>query len=441
MTDAFGPFMPVVFALLFETPVLLVTHRLPRRNHFWLRGAICLAVLFVFNSLVTPTANLASPDPLETGEFLSMALFFVITLTVMALIALFCHRVSITDACFAAVAGYTLENFGAGLAALFDLLVTHGTASVSIEHMVVACLVVYACFWWFIVRNSSPVSQAIELGPISVVLFFTVFLVNIVFDMGVKRMPGLGMPFNYCVLFRVTEIVMCAALLGYEFELLYRRQIEIEMATAKRLAQAREAQYELSRDTIDAVNVRMHDIRHQIRHLEDGSEGTTVLDKDVLRDIAREVSLYDAAVKTGNDALDTILTEKALLGSREGISLACIADGSSLAFMAPSDLYALFGNALENAFEAVRLLNDPEKRNISLLIRRVANMASIHIENYFEGEITYDSYGNLMSSKMDKESHGYGVRSMRQIVEKYGGTMTISVDEQTFAVNMLIPIP
>ena len=234
---------------------------------------------------------------------------------------------------------------------------------------------------------------------------------------------------------------MAITILALEFELLYSSSMKIQNATIERLMRDRERQYELSRDTIDAINMKMHDIRHQIRHLEDGSEGTAVLDKEVLRDIAREVNVYDTHVTTGNDALDTILTETTLLGEREQISLASIVDGEALAFISPTDLYVLFGNALENAFEAVRKLDDPEKRNISLLVRRVANMASIHIENYFSGEIVYDTYGKIMSSKMNREEHGYGVRSMRQIVEKYGGTMTLSAEGQTFSVNMLIPIP
>ncbi len=70
-----------------------------------------------------------------------------------------------------------------------------------------------------------------------------------------------------------------------------------------------------------------------------------MVDPAALADVAREVDVYDAAVHTGNEALDTILTEKSLVCQREGITLTCVADGSALDFMAPADIYALFGNA------------------------------------------------------------------------------------------------
>ncbi|MCR4870236.1 MAG: ATP-binding protein [Atopobiaceae bacterium] len=436
--------VPLITLAMFATPALLVSAPFPRRNHFEVRVAACLAVMLAIFVFWQPAVDLSTSEYIPVGDFVFMAVFFAATLANMMLVILICHRVSAMTACYATTIAYTVQNLGSGVSELVALLTDTSAAPgrlFMMLRMVVFCFIAFALYYLLVTRRISREAPLQVPGKRVFTLFLTVILVSIVFDMGVKRLPGLGLDMSYLILFRVTQIVMVITILALEFELLYSSSMKVQNATIERLMRDREAQYELSRDTIDAINLKMHDIRHQIRHLEDGSEGATVLDKDVLRDIAREVNVYDTHVTTGNDALDTILTEKTLLGSREGISLACIADGSSLVFMAPSDLYALFGNALENAFEAVRLLNDPEKRNISLLVRRVANMASIHIENYFEGEISYDSYGKLMSSKMDKEAHGYGVRSMQQIVERYGGTMTLSAEGQTFAVNILIPIP
>ena len=87
--------------------------------------------------------------------------------------------------------------------------------------------------------------------------------------------------------------------------------------------------------------MRFHDIRHQIRHLSDGSEpGEGYVDRELLADIAREVRIYDASVTTGNEALDVLLTEKRLTGEHEDIAFSCIVDGEALSFMGPSDLYA-----------------------------------------------------------------------------------------------------
>lgn len=59
-------------------------------------------------------------------------------------------------------------------------------------------------------------------------------------------------------------------------------------------------------------------------------------------------------VHTGNDALDAILSEKGLACEQGGIAFRCMADGAAVGFMAPTDIYSLFGNALDNAIEASR---------------------------------------------------------------------------------------
>ena len=187
---------------------------------------------------------------------------------------------------------------------------------------------------------------------------------------------------------------------------------------------------------MDAINVKVHDIKHQIRHLQDGG---VEVDATALASLAKDIRIFDSRVSSGNEALDTILTEKRLLCEAEDITISCIADGQALSFMAPSDIYSLFGNALDNAIEAVREVSDPERRSISVIVRRVGDMASVHIENYFEGKVRFKN-GLPVTTKSDAAYHGYGTRSMRKTVEKYDGTITMSARAQLFRVNIMIPI-
>jgi hypothetical protein len=65
--------------------------------------------------------------------------------------------------------------------------------------------------------------------------------------------------------------------------------------------------------------------------------GTVVVDPLIFDDIAKEVRVYDSTVSTGNDALDVILSEKSLVCERRGITLSCMADGSAISFMQPTE--------------------------------------------------------------------------------------------------------
>lgn len=72
-----------------------------------------------------------------------------------------------------------------------------------------------------------------------------------------------------------------------------------------------------------------------------------------------------------------------------GISFTSMADGKCLSFMRTRHIYALFSNALDNAVEAVMRVSSPEKRVISLHIRRLSSAVEIAVMNYYEGEIKF----------------------------------------------------
>ena len=199
----------------------------------------------------------------------------------------------------------------------------------------------------------------------------------------------------------------------------------------------RSRQYELSRESVEKINAMCHDLRHEISRIREleGSAGRERLDA-----LGKELDVYDATIHTGNDALDTILTEEELLCLREGISLSCIADGHALDFMSQADVYALFGNALDNAITATRAIADASARSISLVVRRSGEMVSAHIENYYEGTIVFQD-GIPQTTASDGLNHGVGIKSMLQLLSSYDGTLTTSASKGIFHLNLMIPIP
>ncbi len=156
-----------------------------------------------------------------------------------------------------------------------------------------------------------------------------------------------------------------------------------------------------------------------------------------LTEIERSVLIYDMAAKTGNEVLDTVLTEKALLCERDGISWTCMADGSVLDFLTPVDLYTMMGNALDNAIEASRQLTG-ERQAIRVIVRQQYGSAFVQISNY------YDRLGPMRNgipetTKDDRSEHGYGIPSIRKIVERYGGVLDIETKQDIFLLSILSP--
>jgi len=151
------------------------------------------------------------------------------------------------------------------------------------------------------------------------------------------------------------------------------------------------------------------------------------------------VQLYDTAVKTGNETLDVILTEKSLRAHAEGVTLSCVADGAALNFIGDGDLYSLLGNAVDNALEAVMKIDEKEKRIISINVSRVEDFVTVCIRNSFDGNIKFDEQGMPLTSKADPNYHGYGIKSMKYIAEKYDGSLSFNVKDGMFKLNLLLP--
>ena len=148
--------------------------------------------------------------------------------------------------------------------------------------------------------------------------------------------------------------------------------------------------------------------------------------------------IYDSSVKTGNEILDVLLTEKSLICEQEGITWTCVADGRQLSFLDPIDLYTLFGHALDNAIENVRKLPQVEQRVISLTVFEKPGLSIIQLENYYKGQLQFRD-GLPVTSKADREEHGFGMRSIRNLAEKYGGTISIDTENSIFLLSITLP--
>ena len=178
--------------------------------------------------------------------------------------------------------------------------------------------------------------------------------------------------------------------------------------------QAQYAQYRSAQDSIDLINKKYHDLKHQIAVLrsETSEEKAHYLDA-----MEQEIRSYEAQNKTGNEVLDTILTSKSLYCQQHGITLTCVADGAALDFMDTMDLCSLFGNALDNAIESVEKLPDSEQRLIHLVVARQKSFLWIRVENTYDGAFQAD--GTLpKTTKTDARHHGYGLKSIYDTAEK-----------------------
>ena len=238
-------------------------------------------------------------------------------------------------------------------------------------------------------------------------------------------------------LFNIVLQFYCITLLYLQSALFKKSSMRKELETIQLLWHQQKGQYQLSKETIELINHKCHDLKHQvqaIRAVKDEKERETYLEK-----IEKSVQIYSAIARTGNEILDTILTEKSLICENSGIHINCVADGSLLAFMNPVDLYTLFGNALDNAIEAVRKLESKEKRVIDIMLYERQSFLMLQIVNPMCGEVKFED-GLPLTTKAKNGYHGYGMKSMLHTIQKYEGHLTTEVKNGCFYFNVMLPL-
>ncbi|HEY8424370.1 MAG TPA: ATP-binding protein [Clostridia bacterium] len=318
----------------------------------------------------------------------------------------------------------------------------------------------------------SPLVQKIVEYVIMVVLYFVVFAVNYLLESRyMKNRTILDVrPRDLLTVFGIAVTVFTISNLSfvtkntpfsgrYAVEIFYIRTLvdlvglvllysqreqklwmhaKTELSALQNVLNRHYEQYRQSKETIEMINRTYHDLKHQIAVIR--AEQNPEKRAAYLDELESGIKYYEAQNKTGNAVLDVILTSKSITCIDNKIHFSCVADGKLLDFMDVLDICSIFGNALENAIEGVKNIKDPERRLIKLVVYSKNDLLIINFGNYYESKLKFEN-GNLVTTKKDQNLHGYGIKSIKMAVAKYGGTVNIDTKDNWFNLSILIPLP
>ncbi|GLB32443.1 sensor histidine kinase [Lacrimispora amygdalina] len=215
-------------------------------------------------------------------------------------------------------------------------------------------------------------------------------------------------------------------------------QVKYDLEAMRNILQSQYSQYRKSGESIEMINRKYHDLKHQIAVLraeQDAAKRLAFLDE-----MESEIRTYETQNKTGNSVVDTILTGKSMTCQRHEIELTSVVDGKLLNFIHVMDICTILGNALDNAIECAIQIEDKEKRLIHAEVLSKKEFVVMRFENYFEGNIRFEN-NQPATTKANKEYHGYGIKSIKYTVKKYNGWVTIDTKDNWFKLNVVIPLP
>lgn len=407
--------------------------RLRRRKYFLLRLIPCIIIIFT----VVTFFPLKYDALYNSFMFL---LFFVLTL----LMVIFCFRDRLWNVLFCCLAAYTVQHVAYLLNTILINLFIDDYGNVyqggelpqlTAGQNAVIWIVYFACYLmvyaeaYLMLISIIPKNPDLQLGrTVMIVICGLVIIVDIVFNMyTVYNTEGTLAVF----LEEVYNLIICLLVLQMQFQKLRQKKILEDYDVIQKILEKEQMQYKHLKDNMNIINVKCHDLKHQLRAIRHDEHS----DLKELKQVEQAISIYQTAARTGNETLDIVLMDKLLYCDKNGINITCIADGQSLSFISEVDIYSLFGNALDNAITAVEPL--PEQyRDIKLTVKNIGDVVHVRLENRFKGKIRLED-GVPVTTKKNKQYHGYGFLSMQMIAAKYNGKVKVDVDGDKFILNVV----
>lgn len=235
---------------------------------------------------------------------------------------------------------------------------------------------------------------------------------------------------NYIV-YPLCVVIILGSLVGVSL-IAYMNRSEQMAHEAQRLQQ-QYAYYEEKLKSEETVRRLYHDMKNHLLLLETQDSPET---RQMAADLRQQMADYEDYIHTGNDFLDIIIRDKARQAKEDQVDFSAMIHFEQGGFLEPMDISTIFGNALDNALEASRKL-EPEQRLITVKAECVRDMLSVVVEN----NCLPEPAGYEKTSKEDKFLHGFGIRNIRQAVEKYSGQCLIRQGKDCFQLKILLPLP
>lgn len=403
-----------------------------RKYHFLLRLLTSFAVYFVSVSLLFRLfVSIPGGNPIiYTLYYMSM---FFLTLAGMK----YCFQVKAKEILFAGICAYATQHIAFAVSMMIQEITGIVLSPVPdfLFFRFLPYLLISLFVYFVLVRRYEGKSELKDRDSRMLVLAFVILLTAIFISVLVdnKMFQGeAGILRNvFCKLYAV---LCCAMAIFAAYNLTRQNWILHENEIMETMLHNLKEQQKLSRENINIINIKCHDLKYrisQISKIDDAGE-----QKEYIETIKEAVAIYDNIYQTGNDILDLVLTEKSLLCDEYRIKMSCMIEGTIMNFINTTDLYALFGNLLDNAIESVMKEVDEEKRIISILVAKKPQGCHIHVDNYCGEQLTFED-GLPVTSKKDKAYHGFGVKSIKYIVDKYKGDVLMQAAEQRFQVDIL----
>lgn len=293
-------------------------------------------------------------------------------------------------------------------------------------------------FWLLVIRKQISrfnYDETLKNNRFIVVSIVNLFVCVAISSFTSFTLEGTANSFTVLVICPIYAISCCFLGLYLQINIVSESKLESEKKTLDILIE-RESQKNMSfSKNLDALQLEIHDLKKRLQRLEQ-SGGSKEETMDIIKQFNEAVDRYDYFAKTGNPAIDSLLSNYNIIAIKEEIDFTYFVDGSLLSFMEPNNIISLFDNLLSNAFEAA-LLEEKQNRIIHFQIVNEKQMVMIVVRNYSSNAPQFE--GETPITSKNKKYHGYGIKSVKRIVRKYSGEAKFGYSNNFFVCRIIFP--
>lgn len=366
----------------------------------------------------------------------------IVAFAIMVALIYTLKRLSIKEALYRALGAFLIAEFAAALEWQINYFLQDAfgdTIAVSLICLCVIYIVIYTIVFFVEKRylknepNLNYEKKDVILIALLTILVFSISNLSFI----LPDTPFSSM--NASEIFYIRTLVDFCGVAFFYFQRehhlsLYAKE---EIKTMQVVMDRHYEQYCHSKENAEKINKQIHDFKHHLFAIR--QETDMAKREEYFDNLEKNLKTVESDIKTGSKVLDTILYSKALVCAEKKIAFTPVVNGPLLKFVELIDLCSIFGNILDNAIEGADNVTDKDARLIKLAVYAQGDIVIIKSENYYEKALDFTN-GELHSTKKDKALHGYGLKSIKSLATKYGGTTKFTMRENWFTLVVLLPM-
>ena len=182
------------------------------------------------------------------------------------------------------------------------------------------------------------------------------------------------------------------------------------------------------------IGLLKHDMKnHTLVILSYLEENKTEEARQYAGEILDKLNRMYTYVNVGNSLLSYIINSKLSMAKEQGIEIKAEIENLSFSYMDSVDFSSLLNNMLDNAVNGA-LESGGKKLEVNIVSEKGFDV--ITVKNSIDGSVLKDN-PELATSK-EEPGHGYGMKQMKAVTEKYEGNIDIYEKDGMFIVRVML---